>query len=129
MTTLFFDGVCGLCDRTVTFLFLRDAKHALRFAPLQGKTAEAKLPKERLEKLDTIVLLAEDGTMYVKSEAVLRALVRIGGLWKLMGACLVLPRFIRDFAYEAVAANRYKLFGKHDACRLPTPAERPYFLD
>jgi len=40
---VFYDGVCGLCDRSVQFLLARDRERVLHFAPLQGPTAAAVL--------------------------------------------------------------------------------------
>lgn len=125
---VFFDGTCGFCDRTVTFLFSLDQQHALRFAPLQGATAARILPPERIADLDTIVY-RRGKKDYQRSGAVLRSLWDVGGAWALMGCCLVVPWPLRDFVYDIVAANRYKWFGKTETCRLPSTAERAYFFD
>lgn len=126
---VYFDGTCGFCDRSVTFLFDRDTAHALRFAPLQGKIAAARLPEALRADLDTIVFV-QDGKTYVRSTAVLRALAAAGGVWMVLGrAALLVPAFVRDAVYRVVARYRYKIFGKYDACRLPRPEERQYFLD
>ena len=39
-----------------------------------------------------------------------------------------IPRPIRDFLYDRVARNRYSLFGKRDACLVPTPDVRSRFI-
>ena len=125
---LFFDGVCGLCDRTVTFLFARDRRHRLRFAPLQGETAKTWLTEAQRRELSTVVLAVGE-KRYLRSGAALRALALTGGVWAAVAWTLLLvPRPLRDLGYDLVARSRYRLFGKKDACRLPRPEERGYFL-
>jgi len=124
---VYFDGVCGLCNKFVNFLFRKDAKkNRLRFATLQGETAK-QLHLTETEKMQSIVF-EEDGILYRKSTAAIKILLVIGGGWKLMYLCYVFPRFLRDFVYDVVAANRYKWWGKMDACRLPTMEEVAKFL-
>ena len=127
-SVLFFDGVCNLCNRTVDFLIRRDKKHALRFAPLQGTSAQELLDSSKFEALPSVVLLDKSG-VYQRSSAVLRAVAKLGGLWPLMKVFLIVPRPIRDAVYNWIAKNRYKWFGKRDSCRLPTTEERAMFLD
>lgn len=125
---IFFDGVCGLCNRAVDFLIRRDKNRLFRFAPLQGKTASIVLPSALIGQPETIV--CKDGNvLYYKSNAILHILIQIGGGWKLAVLLYVIPKFIRDLCYDMVAHNRYKVFGKKESCRLPSPEEREVFLD
>ncbi len=126
---LFFDGTCGLCDRSVTFLFDQDKRRVLRFAPLQGETAQKHVPTAKRENLDSIVLLV-DGKLLERSTAVLTALALTGGPWKAVAAvALAVPRGVRDGVYGLVAKYRYRMFGRYETCRLPSPAERAFFLE
>ncbi|MBL7994144.1 DUF393 domain-containing protein [bacterium] len=125
---IFFDGVCGLCNRAVDFLIRHDKKRIFLFAPLQGKTASMELPGSLTNHPETIV--CKDGnSLYYKSDAILHIMVKIGGVWKLTAFCYILPTFIRDFFYDLVANSRYKIFGKKESCRIPSPEERTLFLD
>ena len=36
---MFFDGTCGFCDRSVTWIIDRDVERRFHFAPLQGEVA------------------------------------------------------------------------------------------
>jgi predicted DCC family thiol-disulfide oxidoreductase YuxK len=123
---VFFDGVCNLCNAFVNFLMARSTR--LLFASLQGKTAAETLPKEMIDGLSSIVFY-DHGRIYTESSAALRILTRLGGLYKLLGVFLIVPRFFRDAVYRFVASHRYSWFGKRDICRLPTPEERAQFLD
>ncbi|MBL8820224.1 MAG: DUF393 domain-containing protein [Planctomyces sp.] len=129
MPIVFFDGVCGFCNHTVNFLLKRDKHRRLRFAPLQGETASQCVPAEIRSNLSSLVL-HRDGKVYLRSAAVVRILFIIGGVWSILGALLwIIPLPLRDLGYKLFARYRYTLFGKHDACRLPTPEERTVFLD
>ncbi len=124
---VFFDGVCGLCNGFVDRLIRWDRNKVLRYATLQGATARTQLPQELTTNLSTIVYY--DGQRsWTKSGAALRALMRIGGLWKLMAVFLVVPAVIRNVVYDMIARNRYQWFGKHETCRIPSPTERALFL-
>jgi predicted DCC family thiol-disulfide oxidoreductase YuxK len=124
---LYFDGTCGLCNRWVDWLLRADRGGVLRFAPLQGVTAARHLPPERTAALDTLVLV-EEGRLHVRSEAVLRVARHLGPVWRVITLLRGVPRPLRDRAYEFVARNRYRWFGRQDTCRVPTPAERGRML-
>lgn len=125
--TVYFDGVCGLCNSFVDLLMQEDRSGVLRFAPLQGTTAHERVPALAEGELSTVVYERED-RVYTKSGAAIRILRDIGGVWKLTGVLLVLPAPLRDRIYAWVARNRYKWFGQKEACRMPTPEERSRFL-
>jgi len=125
---IFFDGVCGLCNRAVDFLIRRDTNRIFLFAPLQGKTASSELHGSLTDNPETIV--CKDGkSLYYKSDAILHIMMKIGGVWNFMAIFYIIPKFIRDFVYDIVANNRYKVFGKKTSCRMPTQLERAVFLE
>lgn len=124
---IFFDGVCGLCNKTVNFLMRIDKRQNLKFAPLQGQTAQGRLPAEIIEDLNTLIFY-ENGKLSNRSTAVLRAIKAIGGFWRLLYVFIIIPSPMRDWIYKTVAKNRYKWFGKHDTCRMPTSEERGRLL-
>ncbi len=124
---VYFDGVCGICNFFVDFLIRKDKKNILLFAPLQGETAAKNLGFGPDQKFDTVVF-NQGGKLYYKSSAGIRILSTIGGLWKLMWILMIFPPFLRDFVYDIIANNRYKLVGKKEACRIPNKEERSKFL-
>lgn len=129
LPVVFFDGLCGLCNHSVNWLLAHDPNRRLRFAPLQGKLAERVVSPQLRDRLDTLVFL-RNGSIYVRTAAVSRILMTLGGPWAALGALLwIIPSPLRDLGYRIVSRLRYRLFGKHDACRLPSPAERAVFLD
>ena len=125
---VFFDGQCGLCNRTVNWLIrLNRGKDILRFATLQGATAQEFLPDERIKDLDSMAFLV-DGKVYIKSTGILRSGMALGGIFRLGAIGLIIPAFIRDTVYDWIANSRYRWFGKRSTCRIPTSEERSYFL-
>ena len=123
---VFYDGDCGFCHRSVRFLARHDAAGAFRFAPLYGSTFVRLVPEaSRLGLPDSLVVHAE-GRVLVRSEAVLHCLRRLGGGFAAAAALLgLVPRALRDTAYDAFARVRYRLFAKpRDACPIPPGALR-----
>lgn len=129
--TVFYDGDCGLCHRTVRFILSADREgSAFRFAPLGGETFRARIPAEARPDLpDSLVLLTEEGRLLVRSDAAVHVLRRLGGLWSVVGALLrALPRRFRDGAYDLVARIRPRLFARPQAaCPIASPELRARF--
>ncbi|MBX3440462.1 MAG: DUF393 domain-containing protein [Planctomycetaceae bacterium] len=125
---IFFDGVCGFCNRMVDFVLSHDRRGVFRFAPLQGETARALLPPADVESLDSVVLMLR-GQTFRRSSASARILWELGPFWQIAGWLLwLIPLPLRDWGYRLVGKNRYRMFGKLEACRMPTPEERDRFL-
>lgn len=128
-----FDGVCNLCNAAVTFIIDRDPEGVFRFAPLQSGLGQRLTRQCGLEAAVTgdaeTIVLVEGGRCTVRSTAALRIARRLGGAWPLLAVLLEVPVPLRDAAYRLIARNRYRWFGRRDACRLPTPDLRRRFLD
>ena len=124
---VFYDGHCGLCERSVRWLLRRDRVGRLRFAPLQGTTAAALLTHDPRSNMTSLVLLDTDG-VHVRSEAAIRAVMHLGGAWRLAHVLRSVPRRMRDRAYDLVARRRHRWFGSVEHCHLPEPDQRSRFL-
>ncbi len=127
MNVIYFDGVCGLCNGFVDFILKIDHKGIFKFSPLQSEYAKTSLPPEYTQNLDSVVV-SIDGKTLRKSKAVMAALKKLGGFWGFVSLAGILPEAILNKVYDQVAENRYKIFGKKESCRLPTPEERERFL-
>ena len=126
---ILFDGVCNLCNGAITFIIQRDKKDVFRYAALQSDIGR-KLAQENnidLEKVDSIILIDNDKA-YLKSTAALGISRHLRGGWPLLSIFLILPAFIRNWVYDFIARNRYKWFGKKEACMIPTPELKSKFL-
>lgn len=126
---ILFDGVCNFCDSSVNFIIKRDRKNQLLFAPLQSP-AGRELAGQYGFKNDYLgsMVFVENGKAYTRSTAALRIATYLGGGWPLLKVLLLVPRFIRDAAYDLIARNRYKWFGKKESCMVPGPAIRAKFI-
>lgn len=124
----FYDGECGLCNRSVQFVLDRDRDGNVLLAPLQGETFRERCPDLGRPDLSTILVL-DGGRIYERSGAALRILRRLRFPWPIVAAVgSLVPRPIRDWLYDQVATRRYRWFGTVEACRLPSPAERVRLL-
>jgi predicted DCC family thiol-disulfide oxidoreductase YuxK len=125
---LFYDGECGLCSRAVRFMMRRDKAGLLFYAPLQGETAADLLDEALREKLDTVVYRRSDGHQFVRSDAILHALIDIRSPWRFIAKpCLAIPKPWRDAAYNWIAARRQNFFSAQP-CPLPKPSETERLL-
>lgn len=125
---ILFDGVCNLCQSSVQFILERDPQQQFKFASLQSETgtrikAEYQVPRDT----DSILLL-DGNVLYSRSTAALRIARRLRAPWSWWYAAILLPSFLRDPVYNFIARNRYRWFGKQEACWLPTPELKARFL-
>jgi len=126
---LLFDGVCGLCERSVGFVARHDRKGAIRFAPLQSAVAQRLLlAAEAPAPLPDSMVVVDGGRCYVASDAVLRLTQRLPYPWRLLSVAGLLPRRWREGAYRFVAHNRYRWFGTRETCMAPAPGLAERFL-
>ena len=130
-----YDGVCGLCNRAVQFLLKRDRHDRFRFAPLQSDFAANLLQRHGIDptKLDTVYAVVNHGganeTLLAKGDAFLLFAKVLGGIWSVARLGRIIPRPVRNWLYDFVAANRYRVFGKAESCMLPDPAYKHKFLE
>lgn len=124
-----FDGICVLCNGWVKFLLRHDRAGRYRFAAMQGASGRALLMAHGLDPDDpSSFLLADAQGMHTDSDAIVRVLTGLGGVWRVAGIAKLVPRALRDVLYRALAQRRYRLFGT-TTCTIPTPAQRARFLD
>jgi predicted DCC family thiol-disulfide oxidoreductase YuxK len=125
-----FDGVCKFCNASVNFLVDHDSHSRLRFAALQSSTGQEILRRFGLRTNDFDTLVLVEGTnCSTRSTAALRVASYLDVPWRFLAALLLLPAFLRDPLYVVLASNRYRWFGRLDACRVPTPELKARFLD
>lgn len=127
---LLFDGVCNLCNGFVKFIIQRDPSGIFHFASLQSATGQALLAQYGLsgESMDTTVLI-EDGKAYTHADVALRMAPRLSIWWSWVVVLWLVPRPVRNAIYNWVARNRYRWFGKQEACLLPRPEWKARFVE
>ena len=130
---IFYDGDCGLCAQSVRFFLKIDRYERIYFAPLQGETAQSYLPANLRDAqcLSTVAYRcsnSDERSLFLRSEAVARALIDVGGLWGFLGRFLCLtPTPLRDWACNLIAKNRLKFF-PNGICDLPKEQARERLL-
>lgn len=128
---ILFDGVCNLCNSSVLYVIKRDKKNKFLFAPLQSDIGRALLNDFNIDsdKMDSILLYQPQAQrIYKKSTAALYVASHLTYPTKLMVVFFIIPTFIRNWVYNFIAKNRYKWFGKKNACMIPTPELQSKFI-
>jgi predicted DCC family thiol-disulfide oxidoreductase YuxK len=127
---LVFDGVCVLCSRGVRFVLRRDQRREYRFAAMQTQSGRRMLVEHGVDPDNPVsFLLLDGGSAYSDTDAVIRVLHSLGGVWTLLALLVrLVPRFIRDRLYRFLARRRYRLFGQRADCLAPTPDVADRFL-
>lgn len=125
---IFFDGVCGGCNRFVDFVMWADVRREILFSPVQGETAAEFSLYQNEPPRDWNIAYADEEGVYEGADAVLLVLRRLGGLWTLPALLIYVPRPVKDCFYGIVSRNRYSIFGRRETCRVPSFEERERFL-
>lgn len=127
---ILFDGVCRLCSFWARFIIRFDTGHRFKLATVQSAEGEAILKWFDMPTDDyQTLLLVENHTLYIKSSAILRVVRQLPFPWPAACVGWLLPRFLRDWLYDRIARNRYRLFGKYDVCVRLTADHKGRFLD
>ena len=124
-----FDGVCNFCNASVNLILDKDSTGTIRFTANQDEAGKQILShfNIKVEEANTVFFL-ENGFIYDRSTAALRISRLMKFPWFLFYGFIIFPSFLRDPVYNFIAKNRYKWFGKQEACRIPTKEEKSRFL-
>jgi predicted DCC family thiol-disulfide oxidoreductase YuxK len=132
---ILYDGVCGLCNRSVKIVLDSDPAGRFQFASLQSPLAQTLLTSlgkdpAMLKSIYLIKGLGTDNvTFLAKAEAAIDIAGQLEGPIRYLKLLSILPVWLLNLGYDLIAANRYWLFGKYDACPMPNPAHLKRFLD
>jgi len=127
---ILFDGVCNLCNSSILYVIKHDKKEQFMFAPLQGEIGQQIIKTYNIDtsKTDSILLYSKENGLKVKSSAALHIAKHLGFPQNLSRVFFIVPTFIRNWFYDFIAKNRYKWYGKQEACMIPTPELKAKFL-
>lgn len=119
---LLFDGVCNLCDHTVQWVLTHDQRGIVSFCSIQSEVGSQLYLKHGFDPSEpkSMMLITPQGC-FVKSDAVIHLAILMGGRMAWLAVFKFIPRSIRDLAYSFIATNRYRFFGRKDACMVPQP--------
>ncbi len=126
---LVYDGICVLCSGFVHFVLRADKKYKIRLVAVQSPLGQAIYTHYNLELegYKTNLFLFE-GTPYTKLNAFLKTMSTLGFPWSLASIAYIIPEPVRNWIYDRIARNRYKVFGKHDTCLMVTREHERRFL-
>lgn len=127
---ILFDGVCNLCNASVQFIIRHDKKQIFRFAALQSAFGQRVIENFNLtdKNIDSVILF-ENNSVQLKSDAALSIAKQLGGIYSLLYVFIIVPKFIRNSVYDFIARNRYRWFGKQESCMIPTPELKKLFIE
>jgi predicted DCC family thiol-disulfide oxidoreductase YuxK len=121
---ILFDAQCVLCSANARFILRHDRQHRFRLAAMQGETGAALFRRHGIDPTDPDTILVVDGDrVWRDSDAVIAIYTGLGWPWRVAGAAGLVPHWLRDRAYRWIARNRYRLFGRRQACWLPAPKD------
>ena len=130
-----YDGVCGLCSSLLQFLLTHDRRGVFAFASLQSRTGRAVVQHLGGDPTDltSFYVLANYRTdrsrTLARSKAALFVAGQLGWPWKAAVIARVLPGAVLDRAYDVIARNRYRVFGRFERCVAPRPEFRGRFVE
>ncbi len=127
---ILFDGVCKLCNAWANFIITHDHDLAFQLASVQSPAGQLLLQQFHYptDHFDTM-LLVDNGQCFEKSDAFFKIVSQLGFPWRLVLVFQLLPRAFRNWLYDHIARNRYRLFGRYNYCRLPNPDHQQRYLN
>jgi predicted DCC family thiol-disulfide oxidoreductase YuxK len=128
MNIVLFDGICNLCNSTVSFLIKYDTHQNLHFAAQQTESGKKIMKAYQLPENNSSVLFIKEGIVVDKSDAIIEIAKMLTGWPSLFKYAFIVPPFLRDGIYNYIAKNRYQMFGKKSTCAIPSAAQRNKFL-
>jgi predicted DCC family thiol-disulfide oxidoreductase YuxK len=127
---ILFDGVCNLCDTSVQFIYKHDKKDIFRFVAIQSELGQKIIHHIGIDtsKTDSIILYEPGLSYHYKAEAALLIARNLSGIYSLIGYLNFIPNSIKNSVYDYIAKNRYKWYGKKEACMIPALELKAKFL-
>jgi predicted DCC family thiol-disulfide oxidoreductase YuxK len=126
---ILYDGVCVFCSRWVRFVIARDSAGRFRFTPIQSDYGARLARSFGIDPADPDTnAVIHGGVAYFKSDAALTVLSHLPG-WRWTRALFAVPKPLRDALYNLVARNRYRIFGKYEACFVPDDAMKARVME
>jgi len=116
MNIIVFDGVCNFCNRVVQIIIRHDPSAQIHFTAQQTEAGEKLLHQYSIKESISSVVFITKGAVYYQSDAVIEIAKLLTGWPTVFKYTIIVPRFFRNYIYQLIAANRYRLFGKRDLC-------------
>jgi predicted DCC family thiol-disulfide oxidoreductase YuxK len=128
MNIIVFDGVCNFCNRVVQIIIRHDPSAQIHFTAQQTEAGEKLLHQYSIKESISSVVFITKGAVYYQSDAVIEIAKLLTGWPGVFKYTIIVPRFFRNYIYQLIAANRYRLFGKQDLCMVPKEEDKKRFI-
>lgn len=117
---ILFDGVCKLCNAWSNFIIKHDHQHVFKLCSVQSNEGQKILRHFGLStEVYESMLVVEGNGVYQQSDAFFQVVAKLSYPWKFICVFRMVPKLLRNWIYDRIALNRYRLFGKYDTCLLP----------
>lgn len=127
---ILFDGVCKFCNASINLIIRNDSKNIFYFATIQSSAGNTILTQLGFDpQSPTTFVYLKNGTVYTQSNAALEIASCLKPPMSYLAVLKIIPRFLRDWAYQLVAHNRYRILGRNDSCMIPSKELQSRFLD
>lgn len=124
-----FDALCVLCSANAAFVLKHDRRRRFRLASMQGSAGIALFRAHGIDPADPDTIIVVDCEQVLRnSDAVLAIYAGLGWPWRAAAGLRIIPRAIRDRVYRWVAHHRYRIFGRREACWIPSSQDRDRIL-
>lgn len=114
--TILFDGICNLCNSSVSFIQKRDKNNRFEFVALQSAKGKELMNIFRIPKGTDSLILIQQKSVFMETNAVIEITKQLPIPWKWFSIFRVIPENWRNRIYRWVAKNRYRWFGKNNVC-------------
>lgn len=125
---ILYDGDCRFCNLAVQFIIKRDPKMYFKFAHLSSKSGKQLIDNLNIKNDEDSLIVIYNENYFIQSTAALMISKKLNKGWPLLYGLIIIPKKLRNYIYQIVANNRYKLFGQATSCQLPSPKDVQRFL-
>lgn len=126
-TIIFYDGECGLCNRSVQFVLKHERSSNISFSALQSDFAKDFFDKHQLPLPDfSTFYFYKDHRLYKKSTAAFKVIPYLKWYWQPLRIFSLLPVRLTDSVYNFIAKRRKKIGGTF--CVIPSIENKKRFI-
>lgn len=124
---VFYDGDCGLCNRSVAYVLRNEKHNEIHFASIQSKFTIDFFSLRDWDAPDlSTFYFFNNEVLYERSTAALQLSKELKYPHRLLSMFFIVPRFFRDAAYDFIAKRRRRI--SKGFCVMPKPGDKERFF-